>query len=132
MAGHAAISLQAHYIFIGGRKPKKGIHAMADQAQVTPQNPPPAGDEESLRNQLALMWGAFVKSPVRNSLFSLGVAMVVTVMTTGYGQVQLNRWNRPFYDALERRDLKEFLHQLAVFAVIAIFLLLLNVAQTWL
>ncbi|MEP9399297.1 ABC transporter ATP-binding protein/permease [Mesorhizobium sp. KR2-14] len=105
---------------------------MADQAQVTPQNPPPAGDEESLRNQLALMWGAFVKSPVRNSLFSLGVAMVITVMTTGYGQVQLNRWNRPFYDALERRDLKEFLHQLAVFAVIAIFLLLLNVAQTWL
>ena len=45
-------------------------------------------------------------------------------------QVQLNAWNRPFYDAIERRDLDEFLRQLGVFFVIAGILLVLNVAQT--
>ncbi|TIL71803.1 MAG: ABC transporter ATP-binding protein/permease, partial [Mesorhizobium sp.] len=44
----------------------------------------------------------------------------------------LNRWNQPFYDALARRDLPGFLHQLMVFAAIAGGLLVLNVGQTWL
>ena len=29
-----------------------------------------------------------------------------------------NAWNRPFYDALSRKDLQEFLAQLSVFGVI--------------
>lgn len=53
-------------------------------------------------------------------------------IVTAYGQVRLNRWNQPFYDALSRRDLHEFAVQLVVFAVIVGALLLLNVAQRWL
>ena len=34
-------------------------------------------------------------------------------------QVQLNAWNQPFYDALQRRDLPGFLRQLGVFFGIA-------------
>ena len=43
----------------------------------------------------------------------------------------LNRWNQPFYDALSRRDLPAFMHQLVVFAEIAGGLLVVNVTQTW-
>jgi putative ATP-binding cassette transporter len=46
--------------------------------------------------------------------------------------VRLNRWNQPFYDALSRRNLREFSFQLLVFTVIAGALLLLNVGQRWL
>ena len=45
-------------------------------------------------------------------------------------QVRLNAWNQPFYDAVERRDLDGFFHELGVFAVLACILLVLNVAQT--
>ena len=45
-------------------------------------------------------------------------------------QVRLNAWNQPFYDAVERRDLDGFVHQLGVFFAIAGILLVLNVAQT--
>ena len=44
----------------------------------------------------------------------------------------MNAWNKPFYDALARKDFDGFLAQLLVFAVIAAGLLSLNVAQIWL
>ena len=40
---------------------------------------------------------------------------------------QLNAWNQPFYNALERRDLHGFFVQLVIFCIIAGALLLLNV-----
>jgi putative ATP-binding cassette transporter len=46
--------------------------------------------------------------------------------------VRLNAWNRPFYDAIERRDVSSFLEQLLVFGTIVAALLVLNVTQTWL
>ncbi|MEP9373034.1 ABC transporter ATP-binding protein/permease [Mesorhizobium sp. KR1-2] len=103
---------------------------MADQAEEKTINTQPG--EVRLRDQTIMMLRAFIASPLRYLLLGLGAGMLVTVLGTAYGQVLLNRWNRPFYDALERRDLHEFFHQLTVFAAIAIFLLLLNVVQTWL
>jgi len=93
---------------------------------------PPEGDEQRLGFQLSMMWRAFLASPVRNVLIGLAAAMVAVVVATAIGQVVLNRWNRPFYDAIERRDVPEFFHQLVIFAQIAVVLLLLNVGQTWL
>jgi putative ATP-binding cassette transporter len=57
---------------------------------------------------------------------------VLVVAATAYGQIRLNGWNKPFFDALSRRDLRDFLYQLGVFFLIAGFLLALNVAQRWL
>jgi putative ATP-binding cassette transporter len=71
-------------------------------------------------------------SQTRGALAWLWAALVVVVGATAYGQIELNAWNKPFYDALTRRDLDDFLHQLGVFAFIASALLVLNVAQTWL
>ena len=62
----------------------------------------------------------------------LAVALFVVIAATAYGQIRLNSWNQPFYDALSRRDIPRFLVQLGVFAIIAGALLALNVAQQWL
>jgi vitamin B12/bleomycin/antimicrobial peptide transport system ATP-binding/permease protein len=82
--------------------------------------------------QLSMMIGALFASPVRHTLFMLGVGLVAVILLTALGQIRLNSWNQPFYDALARRDLTEFLIQLGVFAMIAGSLLVLNVFQTWL
>jgi len=82
--------------------------------------------------QLAMMYQALWTSPVRNSLFMLAAAIFVVIAATAYGQILLNNWNKPFYDALSRRDFGEFLVQLGVFGLIAGTLLVLNVAQRWL
>src|SRR5258708_37928144 len=74
------------------------------------------------------LWGA----PVPNTLFWLAGALFVVIGVTAYGQIRLNNWNQPFYDALSRRDFEQFLLQLGVFGLIAGALLALNVAQRWL
>lgn len=78
------------------------------------------------------LFRALWASPQRHKIVGLGVGLVAVVGATAFGQIRLNAWNRPFYDALSRKDLREFLSQLGVFGVIAGGLLVLNVAQGWL
>ena len=92
--------------------------------------PPPAGG--SLAPQVAMMFRALMASPQRTKILLLGVALVAIIGVTAYGQIILNAWNRPFYDALSRKDFHEFLVQLMYFGFIAGGLLILNVAQAWL
>jgi putative ATP-binding cassette transporter len=82
--------------------------------------------------QMRMMFKALLESPVRNTLFAIGGALVLMIAGVAYGQTLLNSWNKPFYDALARQDLAAFVHQLGVFGVIAGTLLVLNVAQRWL
>jgi putative ATP-binding cassette transporter len=82
--------------------------------------------------QLGMMVRALWGAPVRNTLFLLSGALFLVVAVSAYGQIRLNDWNKPFYDALSRRDFEQFLVQLGVFAMIAGALLVLNVAQRWL
>jgi putative ATP-binding cassette transporter len=90
----------------------------------------PAGDE--LASQTKAMLQVFRNSRQRQALLLLGAGLVVVIGATAYGQIKLNAWNQPFYDALSRKDMAGFGYQLLVFALIAGFLLILNVAQTWL
>jgi putative ATP-binding cassette transporter len=85
-----------------------------------------------LAPQMLIMFRAFWASPQRTKILLLGVALVVVIGATAFGQIRLNAWNRPFYDALARKDLGDFLDQIMVFGVIAGGLLVLNVAQAWL
>jgi vitamin B12/bleomycin/antimicrobial peptide transport system ATP-binding/permease protein len=85
----------------------------------------------SLGSQLRMMIRALRGSPVAKTLVALCVAAVVIIAATAYGQIRLNSWNKPFYDALSRRDLHDFLYQLGVFFIIATAILILNVAQRW-
>jgi vitamin B12/bleomycin/antimicrobial peptide transport system ATP-binding/permease protein len=82
--------------------------------------------------QVGMMLRVLLASPVGKTLILLAAVVFVVVAVTAYGQIRLNRWNKPFYDALSRRDFPEFLFQLGVFFIIAGSLLVLNVAQRWL
>lgn len=82
--------------------------------------------------QVRTMVRALTASPERNKLLFLSLGLCAVVAMTAYGQIRLNSWNQPFYDALSRRDLTAFLYQLVAFTVIAGSLLILNVAQVWL
>lgn len=101
---------------------------MADPAKKSE----PGAPGEKLAPQLHMMVRTFLDSPARNALFVLGIAIFVVVALTAFGQIKLNAWNKPFYNALSRKDFVEFSYQLVVFAVIAGALLVLNVAQAWL
>jgi putative ATP-binding cassette transporter len=86
----------------------------------------------TLGRQVGLMVRTIFSSPVGKTLTLLVASMILVVAATAYGQIRLNGWNKPFYDALSRRDLRDFLFQLGVFFLIAGFLLMLNVIQRWL
>ena len=73
-----------------------------------------------------------IASPQRTKIVLLGVGLVLVIAATAFGQIRLNAWNQPFYNALERRDLHAFFVQLVNFCIIAGALLVLNVAQVWL
>ena len=88
--------------------------------------------QSGLGRQLGLMVQALYLSPVGKALVRLGIATVAVVVATAYGQIRLNSWNKPFFDALSRRDFGDFMHQLGVFLLIVSALLVLNVAQRWL
>src|SRR5262252_2018220 len=88
--------------------------------------------EHGLAPQLRVMFQAYFGSPLRNKIIWLGVALVVVIGATAFVQIKLNAWNRPFYDALARKNLRDFLVQLVAFGAIGGALLVLNVAQAWL
>ena len=70
------------------------------------------------------------ETPGHRALVLLVAGIVAVIVATAVAQVWLNAWNQPFYNAIERRDLAGFVHQLWVFFGLAAILLVLNVTQT--
>jgi vitamin B12/bleomycin/antimicrobial peptide transport system ATP-binding/permease protein len=105
---------------------------MSDQSQHPGGPDSDAIASSRLVPQLRMMLNAFWASPLRNTLLWLAGVIFLVIVATAYGQIRLNRWNQPFYDALARRDFPEFLVQLGVFGIIAGAVLVLNVFQRWL
>jgi vitamin B12/bleomycin/antimicrobial peptide transport system ATP-binding/permease protein len=93
------------------------------------------GPEETaragVRSQARMIASAIFTSPVGGRIVVLLLALSVAILATTYGQILLNRWNQPFYDAITRRDAGGFLHQLGVYFLIVSSLLVLDVAQLW-
>src|ERR1700733_1539802 len=100
------------------------VHGAASDAEETAHS--------GLVPQMGMMTRALMASPVGKTIIWLLLGILLVVVATTYGQIRLNRWSKPFYDALSRRDFRDFLYQLAVFFLIAGILLVLNVAQKWL
>lgn len=92
----------------------------------------PVASHSAAMGQLGSLIAAAWKSGSRGSLLLLTVGVAAVISATAIGQIWLNAWNKPFYDAIARRDLDAFLHQLVIFAVIVAVLLALNVSQSWL
>ncbi|MBX3597508.1 MAG: ABC transporter ATP-binding protein/permease [Rhizobiaceae bacterium] len=108
---------------------------MSDVASVHSE-PAPAiavpAEAISFRAQLDTMRQAFRGSPLRKTIIWTGLGAIAVIVATSFGQILLNRWNAPFYDAIEKRDFAGLIRQLEIFAMIAGGLLTLGVAQTWL
>ena len=85
-----------------------------------------------LASHMWLMLQAFWSSKARTKILAYLLILVVVISITIFGQLQLNAWNRPFYDAIAQKNVKNFLIQLGVFCIIASILLVLNVGQAWL
>ncbi len=105
---------------------------MQDSTEIPGTSPEGESSHLGLARQIGLVTRTIFGSPVRKMLIFVLAALILVVAATAYGQIRLNGWNKPFYDALSRRDLRDFLFQLGVFFLIAGFLLVLNVAQRWL
>ena len=84
----------------------------------------------STRDELGIIARSLRHTKGKRTLFLLLVGIIGVVLATAVAQVRLNAWNQPFYDAIERKDLPGFFHQLWIFFAIAAVLLVLNVAQT--
>ena len=106
--------------------------AQADAAEAEGSSDFDGTAESGLVAQVGMMLRASWASPVRGALIALIVGTFLVVAATAYGQIKLNTWNQPFYDALSHKNLHEFWRQLGVFGVIAGALLALNVGQRWL
>jgi putative ATP-binding cassette transporter len=91
-----------------------------------------AGDQVSVGQQLQVLWGSLRESGKTAVLIALVFGILLVIAATSYGQIGLNAWNQPFYDALSHKDLDAFLVQLRNFFLIAGALLVLNVCQRWL
>ena len=106
-------------------------------ATETPQEAPAAPDsdeaaQQGLFKQVSLIAGAIYQAGVARALIFLVVGLFLVIAATAYSQTLMNAWNKPFYDALSRRDLHEFIAQLGVFFLIITGLTVLNVMQRWL
>src|SRR6516162_3537919 len=107
---------------------------MAEPFSKTP-SPPSGADPSPKENVLAEIWRMamlYRGSPERKRLLMLAAGIFIVIAATAHMQVRLNAWNQPFYDAVTRKDLPDFISQLGVFATLAAILLTLNVAQVWL
>ena len=97
----------------------------------TPSTDPEEIAQAGLLAQMGMMRRALWASPERNPLLLLAICIFLVISATAYGQIRLNSWNQPFYDALSHRNLHGFVEQLGIFGIIAGALLALNVAQRW-
>src|SRR5258708_5562723 len=104
----------------------------SEESIPIPTRPSPPAAKRSSDRQFRTLVYAFWTSDARNRILLLVLGIAAVILATAFGQVRLNAWNRPFYDAIERRDVATFFQQLLVFGIIVAALLVLNVAQTWL
>ena len=108
---------------------------MRDESKMSPSALESAATQQAtvrLVPQMLMMFRVLKTSPQWAKLLLLGFGLLAIIGATAFGQIKLNAWNQPFYDAVAKKDLPEFLVQLMVFGIIAGALLLLNVAQVWL
>ncbi|ODT17422.1 MAG: hypothetical protein ABS35_25850 [Kaistia sp. SCN 65-12] len=86
----------------------------------------------ALVKQFSAYIGALWNSSGRRNFTLLTVSIIGVIIATSGMQVVLNAWNKPFYNAIETKNVPSFLYYLMIFGGIASVLLALNVAQTWL
>ncbi|HWY93907.1 MAG TPA: hypothetical protein VNX69_01885, partial [Steroidobacteraceae bacterium] len=82
---------------------------MEDSTEIPGTSPEGESAHLGLGRQIGLVTRTIFGSPVRKVLIFVLAELILVVAATAYGQIRLNGWNKPFYDALSRRDLRDFL-----------------------
>ncbi len=90
-----------------------------------------AGTSEFVRAAVALARPYWV-SGERWGARGLLAVIVVMNLALVYVNVLFSNWNNRFYNALQRRDLARFSHELAYFCVLAVVFIVIAVYQTYL
>lgn len=106
---------------------------MTPRDGIAPQESTAEGGQsfdDNVFRQGRLLAAAIQHTAGHRMLYLLAGGLVAVILATAVAQVILNAWNGPFYEAIEKRQLAAFLHQLLVFFEIAVVLLVLNVTQT--
>ena len=92
---------------------------------------PGIGDESTL-HQMRFFWkmvaGPNSKHDITKYFFFISLVIAANSIT----QVRLNNWWGSIYDAIGKRDVSVFIHEVLVFLIIVSILLCLGVLQTWL
>src|SRR4029453_4691552 len=90
---------------MGPHRPRGADESM--KPNVTHQDEPPNRAEPAVKtgvvHQGRVLLGALRVSAVGKTLAALAGGIVVIVAFTAYAQIELNSWNKPFYDAISRR-----------------------------
>lgn len=73
----------------------------------------------------------FWQGPSASTNRALGASLVIIVLLVLLTQIQLNIWNRDFFNALERRDGAALLHQIMVFLPLALASIVLAILGVW-
>jgi vitamin B12/bleomycin/antimicrobial peptide transport system ATP-binding/permease protein len=102
-----------------------------DRSTNPASNNSTSGPPPRLGPQFLAMFRVLAASSQRNKILFLGIALIAIIGATAFAQVQLNAWNRPFYNSLTDKNLAAFFSQLVVFVYLAGGLLILKVAETW-
>ena len=88
--------------------------------------------DESIRNHLLQLWHIILDPHSKRDLLRFAVTITVVIALNAAMQIRLNDWQGNIYDAIGKKDLSIFLHEVLVFLIIVSVLLCLGVAQTWL
>jgi putative ATP-binding cassette transporter len=100
-------------------------------APASPIAPRKASREPGFWSDLRFFLGVASRSRMRGRLLALSFGILGVLIANVLGQIWLNRWNRAFFEALERRDWPSFQHELVVFLGIVALLLPVVVTQTY-
>ena len=80
-----------------------------ETAPITARAPAAAIARRNPDRQFRMLIRAFWTGEARARVLLLAAGIAAVILGTAYGQVRLNAWNRPFYDAIARRDVPTFM-----------------------
>jgi putative ATP-binding cassette transporter len=86
----------------------------------------------SVTGEVLELCSHLIRSPRRWAVLVLVAGVIGVLLANIAGQIYLNRWQRSFFDAIEKKDLDLIGQELIVFLMIVSVLLTIVVSQTWL
>jgi vitamin B12/bleomycin/antimicrobial peptide transport system ATP-binding/permease protein len=98
---------------------------------TTPQEQIYSPADTGVVEEVHSLWKGVGASLERRRMVLFIAAIIIIVCLNAFGQINLNAWQGPFYDAVDRRDYDNFIRELFVFMRIVVGLLILVVTQTW-